>query len=52
MLAKIKEFFSSLYGIIMLVLTGGIAILIYVLSNRLNLSINFITFMSLKSMDN
>ncbi len=34
MLAKIKEFFSSLYGIIMLVLTGGIAILIYVLSNR------------------
>jgi septal ring factor EnvC (AmiA/AmiB activator) len=31
---KIKSFFSSAYGIIVLVLTGAVAILAYVLSNR------------------
>ena len=34
MLEKIKSFFSSLYGVIVLVLTGAIAILAYILSNR------------------
>lgn len=31
---KIKSFFSSIIGVIMLVLTGAVAILAYVLSNK------------------